>query len=209
MSTLNVASRIYVINLPKSTRRRFDMERLRYALGLDFTYVDGTEADGDTPHKIMAQVAAFRSLAISQQTDNSRPLMFDWPEDVDTLVESNSPLDMKGSDLWLSSDTEIPAPSHEPLPCIYDNSISEKYSPQMPPWRLLTKERVACWHSHWRVIRSIADSQDDVSLILEDDVDMELDIRQRLLGVWDSLPVAWDIVFLGRTFGVVSLTMRH
>jgi GR25 family glycosyltransferase involved in LPS biosynthesis len=53
------------------------------------------------------------------------------------------------------------------------------------------------------VIRSIADGQDDVALVLEDDVDMELDIRQRLLGVWDSLPSVWDIVFLGRSRGLI------
>ena len=88
-------------------------------------------------------------------------------------------------------------PSHEPLSCADDDSTLEPYSPQTPLYRLLTKERLACWHSHWSVIRSVADGQDDVSLVLEDDVDMELDIRQRLLGVWDSLPNPWDIVFLG------------
>ena len=209
MATLNVASRIYVINLPKSTSRRLEMERLRYALGLDFTYVNGTEADGDTVHKIMAHVAAFRSLASSQPTDTSRLPVFDLPQDIDTLVESKSPLGMKGSDLWPSDDIDIPSPNpREPLPCIYDNTIFEPYSSEMPPWRLLTKERVACWHSHWQAIRTIADGPDAVALILEDDVDMELDIRQRLLGVWNSLPAGWDIVFLG-DLGTVPLIARH
>ena len=210
MTTLNVASRIYVINLPKSASRRLEMERLRYALGLDFTYVNGTEADGDAVHKIMAHIAAFRSAASSQQTDTSRPPVFDWPQDIDSLVQSNSPLGMKGSDLWPSDDIDIPSPNpREPIPCIYDNKILEPYSPEIPPWRLLTKGRVACWHSHLRAIRLIADGPDTVSLILEDDVDMELDIRQRLLGVWDSLPTGWDIVFLGEYLGTVPLIVRH
>lgn len=196
MSTLNVASRIYVINLPKRTRRRLDMERLRYTLGLDFTYVNGTEANEDVVHKIMRHVAAFRTLTGSR--DNSFPPGFEWPRDVDALVELESPLDMKGSDLWLADDIDFPdSPSHEPLTCASNDYNLEPYSPHVPPYRLLTKERVACWHSHWRVIRTIADGKDDVSLVLEDDVDMELDIRHRLLGVWGSLPTAWDIVFLG------------
>jgi hypothetical protein len=202
MSTLNVASRIYVINLPKSVYRRMDMERLQYTLGLDFTYVNGTEDDGDTVQRIMRHVAAFRALEGSHETDLSLPAAFNWPQDVDALVEAESPLDRKGSDLWLSDDIALLGPpTHEPLTCAYDDSTLDPYSPRTPPYRLLTKERLACWDSHWRVIRSIADGQDEVSLVFEDDVDMELDIRQRLLGVWDSLPNAWDIVFLG---GVVE-----
>lgn len=203
MLTLNIASRIYVINLSKDTHRRADMEQLRYTFGLDFTYVNGTEADRDTVERIMRHVAAFRTPEGSHGTNLSLPAAFEWPQDVDALVESESPLDRQGSDLWLSDDTKPPDhSSHEHLTCASDNSTLEPYSPQTPPYRLLTKERLACWHSHWRVIRLIADSQDDVSLVLEDDVDMELDIRQRLLGVWGSLPSAWDIVFLGIAVGM-------
>lgn len=214
MSTLNVASRIYVVNLPKRTRRRLDMERLRYSLGLDFTYVNGTEADGETVDRIMTHVLAFRALASSQEISRPSPPAFGWPQEVDTLVESDSPLGMKGSDLWPSSTVDLTeAYAHEPLTCAYDNSTLDVYSPQTPPYRLLTKERLACWHSHWRVIRLIADGQEDVSLVLEDDVDMELDIRQRLLGLWDFLPAAWDIVFLGtllrmRTRGTILTAVQ-
>ena len=178
------------------------MEQLRYTLGLDFTYVNGTEGDGDTVQRIMRHVAAFRAREGSHETGLSLPAPFKWPQDVDTLVETGSPLDRKGSDLWLSDGVDLPNPSSsEPLTCAYGDSTLEPYAPQTPPYRLLTKERFACWHSHWRVIRSIADGQDDVALVLEDDVDMELDIRKRLLGVWDSLPSVWDIVFLGNVVG--------
>lgn len=186
------------------------MEQLRYTFGLDFTYVDGTEADRDTVERIMKHVAAFRTLEGSHETNLSFPTAFEWPRDVDALVGSESPLDRQGSDLWLSDDTKFPdSPSHEPLTCASDDSTLGPYSSQTPPYRLLTRERLACWHSHWRVIRLIADGQDDVSLVLEDDVDMELDIRQRLLGVWGSLPSAWDIVFLGSPFESSSLEVWH
>ena len=171
------------------------MEQLRYTIGLEFTYVNGTGGDEDTMQRIMGHVAAFRAL---HKPDLSLPTAFEWPQDVDALVESENPLDMKGSDLWVSDGIDVPdLPSHDPLTCAYGDSTLEPYSPQTPSYRLLTKGRLACWHSHWRVIRSIANGQDSVALVLEDDIDMELDIRQRLLGIWDSLPSAWDIVFLG------------
>ena len=184
------------------------MEQLRYTFGLDFTYVNGTEGNEDTVRRIMRHVAAFRAPKGSHETRLSLAAVFGWPQDVDALVESESPLDWKGSDLWHSDNTDFPdPPSHEPLTSAYGDFTLEPYSPRTPSHRLLTKERLACWHSHWRVIRSIADGQDDVSLVLEDDVDMELDIRQRLVGVWDSLPSTWDIVFLGHAVGLILL--RH
>ena len=177
------------------------MEQLRYTLGLDFAYVNGTEADEDTVQRIMKHVSALRTLEGFHGANFSLSTAFEWPQDVDGFVESEFPLDRQGSDLWLSDDTKFSdSPSHEALTCASGNSTLEPYSPQTPPYRLLTKERLACWHSHWRVIRLIAGAQDDVSLVFEDDIDMELDIRQRLLGVWSSLPSTWDIVFLGRHF---------
>ena len=198
MATLNIASRIYVISLPKDLQRRMDMEQLRYTIGLEFTYVNGTEGDEDTVEKIMGHVTAFRALRGLREAGLPLSTAFEWPQDVDALVESEKPLDMSGSDLWVSDDIDPPdLPSREPLTCAHGDSTLEPYSPQTPSYRLLTKGRLACWHSHWRVIRSIANGQDGVAIVLEDDVDMELDIRQRLLGVWDSLPSEWDIVFLG------------
>ncbi|KAG6808602.1 hypothetical protein H0H92_003577 [Tricholoma furcatifolium] len=38
---------------------------------------------------------------------------------------------------------------------------------------------------------------DDAVIVLEDDVDMERDIQQRLQSVWSFLPSGWDIVYLG------------
>ena len=198
MATLNIASRIYVISLPENSHRRMDMEQLRFTIGLEFTYLNATGGDEHTVQKIMGHVAAFRALHSLNEIDLSLSTPFEWPQDVDVLVESENPLDTKGSDLWASDSIDLPdIPSPEPLTCAYGDSTLEPYSPQTPSYRLLTKGRLACWHSHWRVIRSIANGQDGVALVLEDDVDMELDIRQRLLGVWDSLPSVWDIVFLG------------
>ncbi|ESK85520.1 hypothetical protein Moror_10082 [Moniliophthora roreri MCA 2997] len=67
----------------------------------------------------------------------------------------------------------------------------------------ISPARAACWDSHLRVIQSVLDSSSntstswDITFILEDDIDMELDIRRRLRPLWERLPVDWDIVFLG------------
>lgn len=99
-------------------------------------------------------------------------------------------------------------PDTIPITCATNNSIfGIPYSPDLPKQMLLTAAKVACWYSHLQVIHRIAsevpflatsDSAcSNVTLILEDDVDMELDIKKRLVGIWNSLPQDWDILFLG------------
>ncbi|KAL5640667.1 hypothetical protein ACGC1H_001226 [Rhizoctonia solani] len=75
--------------------------------------------------------------------------------------------------------------------------------PKLPYWRILTRAAIACWHSHISVIREIASetiqggTSDTGVLILEDDIDMEVDIQQRIGRLWEALPPDWDILFLG------------
>jgi hypothetical protein len=57
---------------------------------------------------------------------------------------------------------------------------------------------VACWETHLRLLRRIAALPSvphrgpihpaDVAIILEDDIDLEADIRTRLVALWPSLP---------------------
>lgn len=80
----------------------------------------------------------------------------------------------------------------------------ESRLPPLPYWRTLTRGTIACWHSHWSVIRAIAsektqaDTTDAGTIILEDDIDMESDIQQRISRLWEALPPDWDILFLGQ-----------
>ncbi|KAG8742120.1 hypothetical protein FRC10_001990 [Ceratobasidium sp. 414] len=75
--------------------------------------------------------------------------------------------------------------------------------PELPYWRVLTRGTIACWHSHIGLIRTVASESAHVGtndtgvIILEDDVDMELDIQQRISHLWQELPFNWDILFLG------------
>ncbi|KAG9104680.1 hypothetical protein FRC06_000066 [Ceratobasidium sp. 370] len=60
---------------------------------------------------------------------------------------------------------------------------------ELPYWRILT--RVASESAH-------VGTNDPGVIILEDDVDMELDIQQRISHLWQDLPSDWDILFLGQ-----------
>ncbi|ELU43354.1 glycosyltransferase family 25 domain-containing protein [Rhizoctonia solani AG-1 IA] len=77
--------------------------------------------------------------------------------------------------------------------------------PKLPYWRVLTRAAIACWHSHISVIREIAletiqaGTSDAGVIILEDDIDMEVDIQQRIGRLWEALPPDWDMLFLGQS----------
>jgi hypothetical protein len=53
------------------------------------------------------------------------------------------------------------------------------------------------WHSHFTLLRQIADGDDDLVIVFEDDVDMEWDLEKRLRNLWKFLPEKWDQVVLG------------
>jgi Glycosyltransferase family 25 (LPS biosynthesis protein) len=222
LTTLNVASRIFVINLLHRSDRRAQMELLRSVLGLEFTYVDALHSTNPLVDVIMDRVTELRvSYKILDDVEpeashtaapTSSTPEFNWPEDVNDIAYSFDPLGRHGSDLW--EDDVLLRSSSRPasganitlLTNAYNNDSVEAYRPNLPPHRILTAGKIACWYSHSKAIRQIAEGAvknlSDVSVVLEDDVDMELDIRQRLAGLWDSLPDDWDIVFLGMLIGL-------
>jgi GR25 family glycosyltransferase involved in LPS biosynthesis len=56
----------------------------------------------------------------------------------------------------------------------------------------------ACWHSHFTLLRRIANGDDDVVIVFEDDIDMEWDLEKRLRYLWKFLPdQEWDQVMIG------------
>lgn len=113
---------------------------------------------------------------------------------------------------------------HASLTCSTENNAVIPWTPGLPDYKLLTPGKLSCWYSHLLAVRSAANpghSADDsrtladglgrpnrgqtdsspgstiTTLILEDDIDMEHDIHQTIKMLWPSLPVSWDIVFLG------------
>ncbi|KAF8345436.1 hypothetical protein F5887DRAFT_1061804 [Amanita rubescens] len=195
-------SEIYVVSLPQRTGRRQEMERLRKYLGLRWAYFPATPNDSSVIHAIMQRVKILREECEKNGTNCN----FAWPGDLNSSALSMKSLHLWSSDfltpasLQLLAETWLSNPVH-PLTCVTKNFHIPKYDPKLPLNRLLTPARVACWHSHLSVIQLISNEEglDPWSsvLVLEDDVDMESDIKSQLRNLWPLLPPDWDIVFLG------------
>jgi GR25 family glycosyltransferase involved in LPS biosynthesis len=206
--TLEVASKIFVISLPHRNDRRQKMEILRKALNLRWTYVDAIESSDERVDLIIDRVREQRHDHGNRTDDLLAP--FRWPDDIDPLAASGEALEPSGSDLWtLSPLSELTGNAKNysrqdlastPLLCNTQNDTVTPHVPNLPEYRILSPAKIACWCSHLSVIRQVANERKpEVTIVLEDDVDMERDIRERLGSVWNLLPATWDIVFLGQT----------
>ncbi|EPS99642.1 hypothetical protein FOMPIDRAFT_1124084 [Fomitopsis schrenkii] len=210
--TLGIADNIYVLSLPRRVDRRRSMERLRQTLGLQWTYVDATDADGDAIHNIHAHIRSRRTSTEEEVVNGVSDDTFQWPNAsiIDTKALSGLPLGLADSDYCVHD----PLPALAPLTCASKNYVmGPPFDAGLPGYMLLTPAKIACWYSHLEIIRKVAEGgagddmksgeaannpqADAVTVVLEDDVDMERDIHARLREVWGLLPGEWDIVFLG------------
>ncbi|KDR68807.1 hypothetical protein GALMADRAFT_34426, partial [Galerina marginata CBS 339.88] len=176
---------INVISLPDRTSRRFDMEKLRLALGLEWNYIEALPAHDSLVGGIIDWVNA----------------KFAWPHNIDELAMSSQDLDLWSSDIPGTPARISSPPPYRPITCATKNSDVANFSSSLPEYLVLTPARIACWHSHLSIIHRLANElttgDTGVAFILEDDVDMEIDIAHQLRGLWPLLPELWDIVFLG------------
>lgn len=195
-STLGVAKKIYVLSLPARNDRRADMERLREVLDLQWSYEVATGTDSYLITDILNSVRQHRRFPSKE---------FAWPNSNETSGVENVELFDAGY-LVPANSISLEGPqssaSHTPLTCSTENHTSTPYSPSLPGYMLLTPPRIACWYSHLSLLGKVANdhslSEDEVAIILEDDVDMEHDIHQRLEYLWPFLPHDWDLVYLGQ-----------
>lgn len=203
--SLGVASNIFVISLRRRMDRRSDMLKLADTLRLDCTWVDATDANHPNIDKIMQHVRAQRHLEL---LPSFKPGSF---KDVFT---QSTPDGLFGSDLWTvhapdprvgQNTSTLPMSSDlmdkdAPIPCTKGSPFRPLAVPPGKPSKttLLSRPMIACWHSHLQVIhRIVRASESHVSIVFEDDVDLEWDVEARLVALWPSLPQDWDIVFLG------------
>ncbi|KAJ7160555.1 hypothetical protein C8R43DRAFT_849304, partial [Mycena crocata] len=180
---LPLPSWTYVISLPRRRDRHEEMERLRTRLGLLWNYVAAEDSESPLVGQIMAQGIPLNATV---------RLPFEWPSPDSTTSSSFG-------DPSPSFPATVPADvDAEPLTCATENFTLLPYSPGLKEYKILSRSRIACWRSHLSAIqRASAHKPEKPSLILEDDVDMEVDIKERLIDVWSLLPPDWDIVFLG------------
>ena len=206
--SLGFADKIYVISLRDRYSRREDMEKLRLSLQLHWIYVDALDANSPLVSQIMDWVKALRTgpphiLDEGNITHASLKLLpdtvtFSWPGDIETLASSKDKLDLWSTGVWpLPIATFLKPTPYAPIACATKNYSLTKYTTMLKEHLILTPPRVACWHSHLSVIHDIVNNGFGVSVILEDDVDMEQDIRNQLTYLWPTLPADWDILFLG------------
>lgn len=206
--SLGVEDKIYVISLRNRYSRREDMEKLRLNLQLHWTYVDALDANSSQVSQIMDWVKALRTgpphiLDESNITHVPSKLLpdsitFAWPSDIEALAKSKDKLDLWSTGIWPSPITSfLKSTPYPPIACATRNYFLTEYTTMLKEHLILTLPRVACWHSHLSVIHDIVKNSFGVSIILEDDVDMEQDIRQQLAYLWPTLPADWDILFLG------------
>lgn len=197
--TLGVASKIYVLNLAKRTDRRLGMEELARAMDLDFNFFNGTdlgeEKYAEEMKRVLDHVREWRSLhRVNKTAPNRDPenFHFRWAEDTGRNDELGS--DFQGAELWTRDD-----PSRVPSSAI-DSPVLDSYDENGRNWgsHPLRLPQLACWNSHYRLLRTIADGNDDTAIVFEDDIDMEWDLTNRLRLMWSALDdVSWDIVMLG------------
>lgn len=226
MSHALAFSKIHVISLPRRADRRAQMDLLKDALRVDWTYMDAVEANSSAVTTILRQVYILRSQLLGYGNkhvqDHAIFPLFDWPRDIEDVIHSQGPLRPFGADFWTlppsrgSIDLATHAPTVDPhvsahipsaqpvaavdpppLACASGNNASATFSPNLPLYRRLTAAKVACWHSHFQTIRDVANGEHEAVLVLEDDVDIEYDMDRRLQALWGALPRDWDIVYLG------------
>ncbi|KAJ7788569.1 hypothetical protein B0H14DRAFT_2947991 [Mycena olivaceomarginata] len=178
---LPVPSRTYVISLPRRVDRYEDMERLRTRLGVRWTYVVAEDSRSPLVARIMSQLFQASIRVADPDVAVSRA---SFPDSLPEAPPSSGPAD--------EPDPELP------LTCATENFTLVPYSSRLPEYKILSLSRIACWHSHLSVIQRVSTHRpNEVALILEDDVDMEEDITERLSAIWSLLPSDWDIIFLG------------
>lgn len=218
---LGALTKIYVVSLPNRVDRREQMEELRRALEMTWSYVDATDTRNEIVDQILRRVRLIRQVPSYHQFNNMTTDLLDeahfrWPDGINALATSNQTIDVWGSDFWTFNETQNRGSSYlgQLLACATKNYSVVPGHIDLPEYKILTPARIACWHSHMSVIQSFVDehsANDDntVALVLEDDVDMERDIRKRVRYLWGLLPTDWDIVFLGGAFTPRFLTWRH
>ncbi|KAH9932802.1 uncharacterized protein BXZ73DRAFT_101336 [Epithele typhae] len=199
--TLNVFDHIYVISRSVRNDRRTTMEQLRSALGLRWAYVDATEFTDPSIARKAQCVRDVRAHALQATID--------WPsvEDLEAWDDNLSRLrgpPPPGSPEPFCPPWETPSsdPSAQqtPLTCAErDSALGVPWSEDLRDHQIMTLAKIACYTSHMDAVERFIQSGGEAGLILEDDVDMESDIHERLSGLWQTLPADWDMVWLGES----------
>ncbi|KAF8584949.1 hypothetical protein K439DRAFT_1633071 [Ramaria rubella] len=205
--TFGIASRVFVLSLPQRVDRRMAMNALSRALVFEFDYIDGVEASDEAVDRALYVLKmkrhAARNHTLSENRTASNAFDFEEYASGDETMSSLAQLDSPTSLASVEAESVLDfaetlgilcATPEDPFPA----PLTAEELRLQPLWHILSRGMVACWIGHLKVLRKIVNMKLDVALVLEDDVDMEFDIENRLMGMWPALPKnGWDIVMLG------------
>ncbi|KAI0761624.1 hypothetical protein BD413DRAFT_720873 [Trametes elegans] len=219
---LGIFSQVLVVSRPSRHDRRATMERLRLALGLQWTYVDAISHDEAIIDNISRCIRSIRVGSATSDflwpaTAELEPSMDEFSASMPCYTSIPFSLDSPRAHPGLGTTTQKRAVTSSlsvgPLTCATENHVrGVEMKPSLPSHMMLTPAKIACWYSHLGAIRRVAarllhspsnqsrtaqNNARDAFLILEDDVDMEQNISSELQNIWAALPGDWDIVFLG------------
>lgn len=191
-----VVDSIHVVSLRRRNDRRQVMEKLREGLNTTWNYFDALEKNNDLVNTLLR-------FALMQREQFNTTI--EWPPDGGNIHYDRVLTDVLRT-MTPPSSLSVSAPV---LCATEDNTIP--WFPNMsavPYHMVLSPGMLACWFSHAALMAEIVkstryirketwDGRKGSVIILEDDVDMEWDIQERLTRMWPDLPRSWDIVFLG------------
>jgi hypothetical protein len=143
----------------------------------------------------------------------------------DAYISSTTHLDYTPSfaDLWAQDATEE-EPRDTPVPVLTETGTNDilrdkrkhafvsydsynqrkRFDPGLTVRVLpLSKGEASCWHSHTDVMRRFLASGERSTLIVEDDVDVEWDLKRRVEEIWSVLPKDYDVV-RPRVFSLIA-----
>ena len=193
---------VYVVSLKRRIDRRERMERLRNALGLNWIYFPALDRENIIIDKILAFVIRQRA------TFN---VEFQWPQKLERPILLASSF-LNELDLSLRA-VNVDTATTDDLLCATENNTIPTYAnaSSVPFHMRLSRGMLACWYSHLQLIVTIVnntqhirdvnwDGKDGITIVFEDDVDVEWDLADRLARMWDDLPRDWDIIMLGASF---------
>lgn len=164
---------IYVISLKARQDRREQMDILAGQLSLHWQYIDAITATDRVVNATLEWVRETRSRAPTSFSKEEKGApsglngssTFTWPANIDSLAASDEYLDYwdpsdspnLGDNLssWKNNSAPLLAVTMQDyvLPMSSDNTAT------LQEYMLLSPNRVACWHSHLRVIHRIANSE--------------------------------------------------
>jgi Glycosyltransferase family 25 (LPS biosynthesis protein) len=209
--TLGVADRLYVVSLPSRTDRREIMADLERAMDLEFTWHDATDYHTKDVEVILERIRWWRN---ENRVNDSEPkadpssFVFQWADDVDVLGPN---LGLSGADLWPESvgKSLLPPLPQVPIPDTRPPNLdSYGEAGNLFGYTPLRPAQISCWYSHYSLMRKIAEGDDEVAIVFEDDIDMEWDLERRLRRMWPALPADWDMVMIGECVAITPGSIR-